>query len=209
MLVPPQSCCFFSALGKCCFPPSRARRHPALKHLQRFKSETFSLWQQSWVKRRSAGGGARLAVPGGRSPSPSPSPRAPRSHSSGSRPRPLRGCSGRRDAGDGEVDAGWAGAQTRQKTTTKKVEMGGKEGGAGAARAGGHLCRHRAAMLSRYAVGFGARHSLPQGAEPFSPLCVCVPCTSSFPGGSGCPVHQTWKKYFPTLSAPSSHSPPG
>lgn len=53
--------------------------------------------------------------------------------------------------------------------------MGGTEEDAGAARAGGHLCRHRAAMLSRYAVGFGARHSFPQGAEPFSPLYVCVP----------------------------------
>lgn len=91
-------------LGNAVLPLSRARRRPGLKHLQRFQSEAFSLWQQPWVRRRSGAGGARLAVPGWQRPAgsaragPSPLPQL--------RPRPLRGCSGRRDAGDAEMGAG-------------------------------------------------------------------------------------------------------
>lgn len=35
---------FSLLLGRCCFPPFQARRRPAFKHLQHYRSETSSLW---------------------------------------------------------------------------------------------------------------------------------------------------------------------
>lgn len=55
------------------------------------------------------------------------------------------GAGGARLAVPGPEHAGRAGTPNRQKIT-KKVEMGREEGGDGEARAGGHLCRHRAAV---------------------------------------------------------------
>lgn len=58
---------FSLLVGNAVIPLSRVRRRPGLRHLQRFKSEIFFLWQQSWFKRRS-----REEVPGWQCLGPEP-----------------------------------------------------------------------------------------------------------------------------------------